>query len=628
MIAAPFNPLLTSLYHGLAPERKKRVSEWAEENMVLPEMSAEPGPYRVSRTPYARKIMDCLSPQSKYKKVIFMKSSQVGGTQIGLNWIGSIIDNAPGGILLVSPTDSNAKRNSKIRIEPMIKSTRALRRKIRSAKIREGGNTVLQKDFPGGFLVMIGSNSTSDAKSLPCRYICFDEIDEYVENLDGQGSILDLGELRTMTFRNAKIFLNSTPTIEGRSNIEREFKDTDQNYYFVPCPCCKHKQKLEFEQLRWNEGNYQEVYYECIECGHHMVESDKTWMLDDERAEDPAEWRVTCAHNVSSEKIGFHINALYSPWFKWWQICEKYDKAQNNEPRMIAFNNGILGKCHKHTGEQPDYNILFAKRVNTYSPNKPPEDVCFITVGADVQKDRIEAEIVGWGKGKRSWSIDYRILVGETNQLDVFNKLAELVHETWTRADGLVLPVKMLFIDSGHNQSYVYDFCRRFDLSRVVPVKGGPPNQGVIIAQPRLVDYMQDGKKVGDVRSWNVAVSMLKSEFYGWLKLNPDQTDPAKPIYPPGYCFFPMDGRYSDINHFKGICSEQLEAKTERGIVKYTWVKKYPFNEPLDCRNYARAAASLLGVDRFEDHHYDAMAGIGASKPVKKSNQTREEDWI
>jgi phage terminase large subunit GpA-like protein len=623
-----FNPLLAGFYAGLKPEKKISVAEWAEQNIILPEMSAEPGPYRVGRTPYARKIMEALSPSSKYRKIIFMKSSQVGGTQIGLNWIGSIIANAPGGILLVSPTDSNAKRNSKIRIEPMIKGTPELRKRIQSSKIRDSGNTVLQKDFTGGFLVMVGSNSTADVKSLPCRYIDFDEIDEYAENLEGQGSVLELGEVRTQTFRNSKIYMNSTPTMEGRSNIEREFLETDQCYYFVPCPCCKHKQRLEFEQLVWNEGNYQDVFYKCIDCGHLMVEADKTWMLDDERAEDPAEWRATCLHNVSTEKIGFHINALYSPWYKWAKICEKYDKALNNEPKMIVFNNTILGKTHKHTGEQPDYNILFQKRVSTYQPNKPPAEVCFITAGADVQKDRIEVEIVGWGKGKRSWSIDYRVLYGETNQLAVFNALTAVVHESWTRADGVILPLKLLCIDSGHNQSYVYDFCRRFDMSRVVPVKGGPPTQGIIVAQPRIVDYMKDGKKVGDVRSWNVAVSMLKSEFYGWLKLNPDQTDSQKPVYPPGFCFFPQDGRYSDINHFRGICSEQLEGKTERGTIKYTWVKKYPFNEPLDCRNYARAAAYLLGIDRFEDQHYDAMAGQYARKPVKKSQGPREDDWI
>jgi phage terminase large subunit GpA-like protein len=623
-VRPPAPDLLKGLRDGLRPEPPISVTEWADKNIILPDASAEPGPYRSSKTPYLRKIMECLSPHNRVRKVVFMKSSQVGGTQVGLNWIGSIIATAPGGILMVSPTDKNAKKNSKIRIDPMIKSTPALRDRVKSAKIREGGNTVLQKDFTGGFLVMIGANSPADLKSLPCRYTIYDEIDEYPEDLDEQGDILELGDARSITFFNSKSYVNSTPTTEDRSKITKEFEDTDQQYYYVPCPHCGTVQKLEFENLVYDTKlpahKLTEVFYKCGHCPEVIDERYKSLMLEN------GDWVAECPEKTDPEKMGFHINALYSPWFPWLKIIKKYLKALNNEPKMRTFNNTILGKPHKQAGEQPDYNIVYNKRVNTYLPNRPPVEVCFITAGADVQKDRIEVEIVGWAKGKRSYSLDYRVFIGDTTQLKVYDEVAKLVNETWERSDGVLLPLRMMCIDTGHNQSYVYDFCRRFDISRVVPIKGGNPNQGVIIAQPTLIDYTRDGKKVGSIRSWNVGVSILKSELYGWLKLN--KTDDG--YYPPGYCFFPMEGHYSGHDYFKGLCAEQLEYKKNKsGTFKYTWVKKYPFNEPLDCRNYARAAASILQIDRFEDKHYDALLRQSmVKKPVKKIPKDKNDEWI
>lgn len=610
--------LIKSFFDGLRPEDRIDVDQWSDKNINLPDSSAEPGPYRSSRTPYLIKIMKVLSVYSSVRYIVFVKCSQIGGTQIGLNWLGYIIDVAPGGALIISPTDGNAKRNSKVRVEPMIRSSPVLRARIKSSRVREGGNTVLQKDFPGGFAIFTGSNSTADIKSLPCRYIMLDEADEYPADLDGQGSVIELAKARTRTFQKSKTYINSTPTLEDTSIISREFEDTDQQYYFVPCPECSTLQRLEFENLKYEPGNYKEVHYQCIHCHELIDERHKSWMLDH------GDWQITCPEKVDPEKMGFHINALYSPWYRWHQIAKDYDKALNNEPKMRTFNNTILGKTHKQTGERPDYQVVYNKRINTYKPNHPPKEVCFITAGADVQGDRIEVEIVGWAKGKRSYSIDYRVLMGDTSQLRVWNELAKVVNESWTREDGMILPLKLMCVDSGHNQSSVYDFCRRFDVSKVVPIKGGPQSQGVIVAAPRLVDYTRAGKKVGQVRSWNIGVSILKSELYGWLRLNRDDEG----SYPPGYCFFPQEGYYSGVDYFKGLCSEQLETKNEKGTIRYNWVKKYHFNEPLDCRNYARAAATMLQIDRFEDKHYDAMAGQAVKKVVKKPPSKNRDEWL
>lgn len=611
--------LIKGFLGGIRPELRMSTKDWSNEYRYLPAVASyESGKYRSSRTPYLEKIMEVMSPHSPVREIIFKKCSQIGGTEILNNWIGSIIHMAPGGILMVSPTDNLAKRNSKIRIEPMIQSTPPLRERVMSAKVRDGGNTVYQKDFPNGFLVMCGANSPADLKSLPCRYIGLDEINEYPADLDGQGSVIELAKARARNFPNSKLYINSSPTLED-GIIDKEFEDTDQQYYHVPCPHCAATQKLVFTQLRWEKGDYDHVYYQCEHCNQAIDERFKMEMLRH------GDWVAECPEKVDKQRMGFAINALYSPWYGWGEICRTYDKAQHSEPKMRTFVNTILGEAWKEKGEQPDYNMVYNKRVDTYKPNFPPAEVCFITAGVDVQKDRLEVEIVGWAKGKRSYSIDYRVLVGDTSDDKVWDELAKVVNEVWTRAgDGLMLPLRKMCVDTGYNQSKAIEFCRRFDLSRVVPVRGDD-RQGVIIGAPKLVDYNRDGKKIGSIRAWHVGVSILKSELYGWLRLNKDDHGHA----PPGYCFFPKEGHYSGVDFFKGLCGEQLEVrKDNRGVQKYVWVKKHHFNEPLDCRNYARAAAAIVGIDRFRDLHYDAIAGQVVKKKVEKKTKRPEDDWL
>jgi phage terminase large subunit GpA-like protein len=242
-----------------------------------------------------------------------------------------------------------------------------------------------------------------------------------------------------------------------------------------------------------------------------------------------------------------------------------------------------------------------------------------LTAGVDVQKDRLELEIVGWASGKRTWSIDYRVLMGDTAGPEVWSKLTAVVNEQWTREDGALMPLMMMAIDTGYNTSHVYEFCRRFDASKVVPVKG-QERQAVMVAHPKLVDTTRSGKKVGKIQLWNVGVNLLKGELYGWLKQHKVDGE----IEPPGYCHFPQ---YSDT-YFRGLTAEQVEyRKNKQGFGAYVWVKKYERNEPLDCRVYARAAAAIIGIDRLDEAMWEKLRNSHAhvtskqrtSKPKKSS---------
>lgn len=137
---------------GARPDPELTISEWADQYRKLsPRASVEPGPWRTSRTPYLKAIMDCLSPSSPVERVVFMKGAQVGATECGNNWIGFVVHQAPGPMMAVQPTVEMAKRNSKQRIDPLIEESDILRKLVRDPRSRDSGNTISRKSFRAAY---------------------------------------------------------------------------------------------------------------------------------------------------------------------------------------------------------------------------------------------------------------------------------------------------------------------------------------------------------------------------------------------------------------------------------------------------------------------------------------------
>jgi phage terminase large subunit GpA-like protein len=609
----PDYSVIRGFFEGIRPTPRISVAEWSDQHRMLSSTAAsEPGKWRTSRTPYLREIFEFLSANHPAKRLAVMKGAQLGFTEAGMNWLGYIIDIAPAPTLIVQPTVDISKRNSKMRVEPMIEATARLREKIKPSTSRAGGNTILQKDFAGGTVIFGGANSAAGLRSMPIKNLMLDELDAYPQDLEGEGSPAELARARQRTFARSKELDISTPTVEGVSAIEKLFLASDQRYFFVPCPHCGDYQKLTWDRLKWEENQPETVAYQCISCDELIEERYKTDMLA------AGEWRATAPENANPEKFGYHINSLYSPygWYSWQQAVEDWEAAQNDTPALKTFVNTVLGETWKEKGDSPPWENLYNRRED-YPINKPSKDVAFITAGADVQKDRIEVEIVGWCEHKISYSLDFRVLHGDTEKTDVWDLLASVVDEQFEREDGAMLPVKLMAVDSGFNTQYVYDFCRRFDSTRVIPTKG-QGKQAVVISAPKTVDVTINGNKVGNVKLFNIGVSILKSELYGWLKLENIESDSP----PVGYCFFPQ---YAP-EYFKGLTAEQLQLKRNKdGHIDYAWIKKYERNEPLDCRVYARAAAELCGLTRLDSANWNRIRNeyVTRKKETVTNNRKR-----
>ena len=344
---------------GLRPDPDLTVSQWADRHRMLSgRASAEPGRYRTVRTPYMREIMDRLSPGDPTQRIVFMKAAQVGATEAGNNWIGFAIHQAPGPMLAVQPTVELAKRNSRQRIDPLIDESPELRERVKPARSRDAGNTMLSKEFAGGILIMTGANSAVGLRSTPARYIFLDEVDAYPASADEEGDPVTLAEARTTTFSHRrKVFMVSTPTIRGLSRIEREFEASDQRRYFVPCPHCGTMQWLQFDRLRWAKGRPETATYHCEGCERPIAEHHKTEMLA------RGEWRAT-AVSRDPKAIGFHLSALYSPlgWKSWSDVAREWLAAQGSDETLRVARNTLLGETWVESGDAPEWQRLADRR--------------------------------------------------------------------------------------------------------------------------------------------------------------------------------------------------------------------------------------------------------------------------
>jgi phage terminase large subunit GpA-like protein len=498
-------------------------------------------------------------------------------------------------MMIVWPTTEMAQRNSKHRIDTLIEESPVLREIIAPARSRDSGNTVLMKEFRGGVLVMTGANSAVGLRSMPVRYLFLDEVDAYPLDVDGEGDAIILSEARTRTFARRKILLVSTPTIAGASIIEREYEASDQRRYFVPCPHCAHRQWLRFEQLRWEPGRPETAAYVCEACEEPIAEHHKPRMLE------LGQWQA----QAESRTAGFHLSSLYSPWRRWREIAESWDKATRAEGRSVAmiktFKNNELGETWVEEGEAPDWQRLLERRED-YPIGTVPAGGLLLTAGADVQKDRIEVSVWAFGRGKTCWLVEHRVLMGDTACEAVWQRLADLLAETWTHESGAQLPLARLAIDTGFATQEAYAFVRRVRDGRVMAVKGTPKG-AALIGTPTAVDLTQGGKRLRrGVKVFSVAVGIAKRELYDHLRLAPDVVeDGVRPAYPAGYVHLPK----IDAEFLEQLCAEQLVTRRDRhGFAVREWQKMRERNEALDCYVYARAAASAAGLDRFEERHW------------------------
>lgn len=569
---------------GLQRPPRLSVSEWADQHRRLPSKGAsEPGRWRTARVPFIREIMDCLSPHHPARRVVFCKSTQVAGTEAGLNWIGYVISNNPAPMLVVQPTVEIGELFSKQRLQPMIDEAPTLRAIIPPARSRDSGNTTLIKEFPGGLLRITGSNSAAGLRSMPAKFLFMDEVDAYDQDVEGEGDPVTLAERRTSTFPRRKILMVSTPTIRGASRIDAEYLASDQRRYHVPCPHCGEYQHLKWANLGWDEA-LTAAWYNCEHCGVSIAEHEKPAML--------AAGRWVAAH-PEREVAGFHINALYTPiglGDSWLDHARRWRDVQADAAQLKSFINTVLGEAWEDRSSDLKPNEL-AARAEAYPLRSVPVGCLLLTAGVDTQDDRLEVQVVGWGRGETLWVLDYQIIVGSPALEETWQKLDNYLQQPFTNAYGLPLKIEATAIDSGgHHTHTVYNFCRWRAHRRVIAIRGVPTPNKAVLGRPSNVDVKAGGSthKAG-VQLWPVGSDTGKSAIYARLKADGSTEITRRKLH------FPQ-GLAED--YYEQLTAETFDPSKNRWLLK-----KGRRNEALDTMVYATAAAQHpdLNVHKARD---------------------------
>lgn len=588
---------------ALKPVPKITVSEWADTyRMLSRESSAEPGRWKTSRAEYQREIMDSFTSPDIWK-IIVKSAAQIGKSDIMNNVVGRFAHLDPAPILMIQPTIDMAQDYSKSRISPMIQDTRVLKNIFADVKTRDTNNTILSKMFPGGRLIMGGANSPAGLASRPVRIVLADEVDRFPVSAGSEGDPVDLAAKRTTTFHNRLIGMFSTPTIKGASRIDEEYMTGTQEEWQHKCPACG-----EWHMITHRNISTDYVTEKDSKGKEHYLVTNARWccpscgVLHTQTEMQNAEQKYIAQNPTALEKgvRSFFINAFASPWLTWTSIMQEWLEAKGDSEREKVIYNTRFGESYEPKGNFENEHQFLARRENYGA--ELPEGVLILTAAVDVQHNRLEFEVCGWGEGEECWGIQKGIILGAPDEDMTWTQLDVQLDREYKFANGTGLIIARTFIDSGDGvyMKEVYRYCLKSMHKQRFAIKGGS-EFGI-----PLIHKVSKQTVLGKVTIPLVIVGVSNGKQYVMDRLAIETPGPK-------YFHFPLDGKeakgdmiteslwnrgYDDI-YFKGLIAEKLEARVKNGRITMKWVNVATDkrNEPLDLRVYNLACISTLNPD-------------------------------
>lgn len=585
---------------SLRPLPNLTVSDWADQyRMLSSESSAEPGRWRTDRAPYQRAIMDAFTDLD-VRRVVVMSCSQIGKSDIMNNVIGRFAHLAPAPILMIQPTVDMAQDYSKSRIAPMIRDTKVLRDIFQDVKSRESGNTILSKLFPGGRLIMGGANSPAGLASRPIKILLADEVDRFPDSAGTEGDPVDLAAKRMTTFWDRTMGLFSTPTNAGESRIEVEYTEGTQEEWQHQCPNCGEYHLLTHRSMVMDtetvkDGRKKEhihvksVSWRCPDCGFTFSEN--------EMRRQPQKYVAKNPTAIKNHVRSFFVNCWASPWISWTDVMQEWVDAKGDPEREKVVVNTRFGEPYERARSYDNVDKLLARR-EPYNAELP-DGVLILTAAVDVQDNRLEYEIVGWGEDEECWGIKKGIILGAPDTAAVWRQLDEQLDREYHFADGTGLLVARTFIDSGgHYTSEVYNYSL-MHLARQRFAVRGSSTMGVPIIHKYSKAQAYHGRTIP-----LVLIGTDSGKQYIMDRLAIDVPGPR-------YFHFPLDkpeqdavnevlwNRGYDEIYFQGLTAEEKQPQKKNGRIVYRWVNiaKDHRNEPLDLRVYNLACLASISPD-------------------------------
>ncbi len=566
-----------ALSRSLAPRKPTTVSAWADANRILSSKgSARPGRWVTGTNPPLREPMDCFSNRSPVRQVVLMFPIQFGKTEVALNALGYTMDEHPGPVMVCLPGEVSMEKWVAQKLDPLLTETPAVKRTLTSIASRDGANRRGFKDFAGGQLYIEHAGSPQRLKSTTVRTLLVDELDEFAANLKSGDDPVKMLDGRTSAFpATSKRLYISTPQMEGTSRIERMWKKSDQRRYQVECPECGHFQPLEWSGLSWTPDGKQ-CWYVCRSCEFRIDEHHKTALIAG------GKW---VPENPESRIRGYTINCLYYQFGigpRWLDLVEEWRDAQNDPAALKTFVNDRLAETWEDPAMRAVKHNLIADRAEPLPMRRAPAWVLAATAGIDTQDNRLAVHITGWGRGMRSWTLDYVELSGDPAEESVWLALTELLNRPFEHELGGLLRVEAGCIDAaGHRTQAVYAYVRQRMVRRLLPIFGATPNNAGVLSKGSMVDVTWRGQhdKRG-IKIHQVGTVGIKHLLYSRLSADTDKAPADRLVR------FSDDLMSLPHDYFGGLVSEVYNPTKNR----FEKRKGGPRNEPLDTWVYSYAA--------------------------------------
>lgn len=592
-----------AIARAMRPRERLTVSQWADKHRILSSKQAgETGRWRTSRNPMLREIMDALSAHSAVREIVVMKSSQVGITEMSVNWIGYIIEHAHYPAMVLMPTLESRDTWKVQKLNPLLTETECVRIILGGIRSRDAANSKDMIDYPGGILFLAGGNSPNSYAQKSVRFLMLDDLDRFPSAVGDEGDPVELARSRVKAFPRHKILLASTPTIKGASLIEREFDAGDQRRYHVACPHCGERQVLRWSNVR-ADLQTRAAWYVCEHNGCVIEEHHKPAMLAG------GVW-VADKPEVRDRR-SYHISAIYAPIGlgpSWLDLMQQFKRVHSDPAQLKTFINTNLGESWEDQTHKLKPHEL-ARRMENIELRAIPPGCLAITAGIDTQDEWLAVTLLGWGE-HHLWILDWTALQGDTTKPEVWDRLQDYLHATLTNSFGKPMRIRAAAIDSrGHRTEQVKAFVGRTGLALpVYAVQGATTRMGRAIAQQ--ASYPDKSRKGKVLKSgygvWNIGTEHSKDYLYGHLASDSEMPEGERMIrFPAGL----------DDDYFHGLLSETYDPEKKRYVQRVG--AKYKRNEPLDTLVYAWAIGQHKAINigrgrngRPDPKYWERLAGV------------------
>ena len=602
-MADAYDEVVRAIADAAMPDPELHLDVWSEENVVLPKGSPFPGNYRLSHTPYARRILQALSPGHPASTVVAMVGSQMLKTQSFINAALGWIDRAPGNILALEPSDKLAKRLSS-RLSKAIASCDAVRPKVAKPRSRDNRNTIDCKEFDGGEMHIVTSGSANNLAEMSARYLFGDEVDR-MQVIPNEGHPVDVALPRLMQFKGiSKAYFVSTPLVLGFSKIHALYLQGTRESYHVPCPHCGHLHALVRDNFRYDYDpdarRVHRAWFVCPDCGAEIDEHHKDTMFPELGHGGQARWVPESLGD--GETVSVHLPAYYAPLgtITWrdlaLQLARAKEREQIGDPEgMRTYVNTREGLPYDGTDQSTTAQKLM-ERADDYAPRTIPNEALVVTAFADVQRTWLEVTIEAWGPGLQHWVLDHVRLWGSPSVPpetpgSVWYQLNQLRSSPLQHASGVMIPISAYGVDSGdgeHTQD-VYNYAHLAERAGCLATKGASQrNRPIIAGTPTKVDVDWNGKRVDQgVKLWQLGTDTAKDHLFNRMLLADG----------PGAMRF---HRGLALEFFEQLLAERPQTTFRKGRAIREYIKPNGArNEVLDCSVGNLAVAHYLGLHRW-----------------------------